>query len=236
MYKISDNYYISANKVAKMNILTELNGKERYFITLIDGTRHEVLSREMFDEIASASGTVTYSDVVVTNKLTVGEIDDVEQEIEDIRELIASDVKDMVGTYDELLEYDTTSLQVGDIIEVLQDRTKENANTMYRYIETGNPPYEYIGKLGPYYTKNECEERFALKAGPETPEPDPSEPSTNEDLYLTLTQMQGDPPVAVSVKLTLEELRRRFVANDSLSTDTSIEDADIGQYVYTEIE
>ena len=233
MYKISDNYYISANKVAKMSILTELNGKERYFITLTDGTRHEILSKEMFDEIASASGTATYSDIVVTDKLTVGDIEDVEQEINDIRQLIATDVKDIVGTYDELLAYDTTSLKVGDIIEVLQDRTRDNANTMYRFLGEGQD-YEYIGKLGSYYTKKEADERFALKADPETPEPSPSAPSENEDLFISVTQMQGDPPTPVSVKLTLEELRQRFVASTD-NDEADFEDAEIGTFLYEAI-
>lgn len=274
MYKISDNYYISANKVTKMNILTEVDGKERYFLTLADGTRHEILSKEVFDEIANASGTSTFSELVVTDKLSVGDIEDVEEEITDIRELIASDVKDIVGTYAELLEYDTTKLSVNDIIEVLEDENYGNANTMYRFVGEGEP-FEYIGKLGPYYTKNEVDEKFVSEVALEIEEPTEEGESKTVNGSLTYTKGDGqketiatfdelrdvlntpsentpdvtdegadykdqDLTLIVSdsegnaVKMDLATLRERFIASTD-NDNVSLEDAQIGQFVYETI-
>ena len=160
MYKISDNYYINPSKIARMVIVSEINGKTRYFIVLTDGTRHQILSKEQFDDLATQSGTQTFSQLTVTDKLTVGDIEDVEGEINDIRQLIASDVKDIVANYEELLAYDTSTLTVGDIIEVLDDENYDHANTMYRFTNEGNPPYEFVGKLGTYYTKEESDDKY----------------------------------------------------------------------------
>ena len=70
----------------------------------------------------------------------------------------ASDVKDIVGTYAELENYDTTTLGNDDIIKVLQDSTHNNAMTYYRWvIASGFGEWEYIGQEGPYYTKSETD-------------------------------------------------------------------------------
>lgn len=70
----------------------------------------------------------------------------------------SSDVKDIVGTYTELQNYDTSTLGNDDIIKVLQDSTHGNAMTYYRWIKSGNSGHwEYIGQEGPYYTKSEAD-------------------------------------------------------------------------------
>ena len=232
MVKVNNDFYVNTNLIAKFTIYKLKDGTEKYAMTLVDGTRHAIPDKETYDSLKDASGTTTFSDVVITDKLSVGDIEDIEQELKDIRELIASDVKDMVGTYEELLAYDTSRLNVGDIIEVLQDENYSNANTMYRYTAEGTPPYEFIGKLGPYYTIPEVDEKFALKATEDTPEPDPSEPSSNNDLYVTLTQMIDGVPT--SVKLTVDQLRERIIASSD-HDNLSFEDAEIGEFVYMEI-
>lgn len=68
----------------------------------------------------------------------------------------SSDVKDIVGTYEELQAYDKSTLGNNDIIKVLQDETQENASTYYRYIAT-TQSFTYIGKEGPFYTKSEAD-------------------------------------------------------------------------------
>lgn len=70
----------------------------------------------------------------------------------------SSDVKDIVGTYTELENYDTSTLGNDDIIKVLQDSTHNDAMTYYRWVITGSTgAWQYIGQEGPYYTKSEID-------------------------------------------------------------------------------
>lgn len=70
----------------------------------------------------------------------------------------SSDVKDIVGTYQELQNYDTSTLGNDDIIKVLQDSTHNDAMTYYRWVITsGTGAWNYIGQEGPYYTKSEID-------------------------------------------------------------------------------
>lgn len=66
----------------------------------------------------------------------------------------ASDVKDIVGTYQELQAYDTSTLWNNDIIKVLVDSTHDNATGYYRWnVQTST--FVYIGSEGPYATPAE---------------------------------------------------------------------------------
>lgn len=68
----------------------------------------------------------------------------------------ASDVVDLVGTYADLQNYDTSSLKDNDVIKVLQDETHNDAITYYRWdVETQT--FTYIGAEGPYYTTAETD-------------------------------------------------------------------------------
>ena len=66
----------------------------------------------------------------------------------------ASDVVDVVGTYQDLLDYDTSSLTDNDIIKVLDDSTHDNATSYYRW---NNNSWTYIGSEGSFYTKAETD-------------------------------------------------------------------------------
>lgn len=68
----------------------------------------------------------------------------------------ASDVKDIVGTYQELQNYDTSGLGNNDIIKVLRDETQDGATTYYRW-NAANQTFSLIGEEGPYYTKSETD-------------------------------------------------------------------------------
>lgn len=68
----------------------------------------------------------------------------------------SSDVVDIVGTYQELQNYDTTTLGNDDIIKVLQDSTHNDAMTYYRWLKDTST-WQYIGQEGPYYTKSEID-------------------------------------------------------------------------------
>ena len=71
----------------------------------------------------------------------------------------ASDVVDVVGTYAELQNYDTSKLGDNDIVKVLTDSTHDNAISYYRWDDT-NDTFVYIGSQGPFYTKSETDATF----------------------------------------------------------------------------
>lgn len=64
----------------------------------------------------------------------------------------SSDVVDIVGTYQDLQNYDTTHLGDNDIIKVLNDSTHNNATSYFRW-KKSTSTWQYIGSEGPYYTK-----------------------------------------------------------------------------------
>lgn len=73
----------------------------------------------------------------------------------------ASDVTDIVGTYAELQAYDTTGLPDNSIIKVLQDESRQDETTYYRWVITdGVGAWVLIGEEGPYYTKSQADNLF----------------------------------------------------------------------------
>ena len=74
----------------------------------------------------------------------------------------SSDVVDVVGTYAELQQYDTSKLKDNDIIKVLQDETRDDAITYYRW-STSTETFTYVGAEGPYYTASETDTLLAGK-------------------------------------------------------------------------
>lgn len=84
--------------------------------------------------------------------------DEIWTEIETIE--AGSDVVDVVGTYAELQSYDTSKLHANDLIKVLQDETRDDAITYYRWSGTA---FNYVGAEGPYYTASETDTLLAGK-------------------------------------------------------------------------
>lgn len=72
----------------------------------------------------------------------------------------ASDVVDVVPTYDDLMLYDTSKITMDDIIKVLVDRTHGNGQSYYRW----NVTWHYMATLAPYYTKAEIDDLLDDKA------------------------------------------------------------------------
>lgn len=68
----------------------------------------------------------------------------------------SSDVTDIVGTYAELQNYDTSTLGDNDIIKVLQDESQNGETTYYRW-STTTQSFTLIGEEGPYYTKAQAD-------------------------------------------------------------------------------
>ena len=64
-----------------------------------------------------------------------------------------ANVKDIVGTYADLLAYDTSSLNNNDVVKVITDSTHSDASSYYRWIISGGVgSWNYIGSEGPYLT------------------------------------------------------------------------------------
>ncbi len=85
-------------------------------------------------------------------------IDDVNQLQEQIDAITASSsIADIVGTYQQLLEYDTSTLHDNSIIKVLQDETRANGISYYRWL---NNIWNFVGTESPYYSISESDARF----------------------------------------------------------------------------
>lgn len=108
-----------------------------------DSTSTNAQSGTAVAEAVESKASITYVDQQDNN---------LQQQIDSIAS--SSDVVDVVGTYAELQAYDTAHLKNNDIVKVLQDETKEDAITYYRW-NTSSETWSYVGKLGPYYTKSE---------------------------------------------------------------------------------
>lgn len=72
-----------------------------------------------------------------------------------------SDVVDVVGTYADLLGYDTSKITENDIVKVLNDNTHDNATSYFRW---NNNTWNYVGSEGPNYTKSETDTLLNQKA------------------------------------------------------------------------
>lgn len=71
---------------------------------------------------------------------------------------VSSGVIDVLGTYQDLQNYDTTHVKEDDIIKVLQDSTHSNAMSYYKWVITSNVgAWVYVGSEGPFYTKSEAD-------------------------------------------------------------------------------
>ena len=216
MYQLSNGSYVNANKITHfIEIDNAVNPDKKYLIILADGTKQYV-NQEDFEALKEASGTVTYSDVIVTDKLSVGDIEDIEAEISKIRDY--SDVKDVVGTYDDLLAYDTSTLNLNDVIEVLSDRTQDDANTMYKWDGT---QFNLIGKLGPFYTKVEVDNKLANKVDKEAGKGLSTNDYTNVDKeYLTNLRATMPNVDDITINLTYAEIKALKDANKLIAGRT----------------
>ena len=111
--------------------------------------------------ISNNNGQIDTSNVTSTElSYLSGVSSNIQNQIDTI--VAASDVKDIVGTYTDLQNYDTSTLGNNDIIKVLSDSTHNNAMSYYRW-STSTSQFTYIGSEGPYYTKGEANTNFVPK-------------------------------------------------------------------------
>lgn len=115
------------------------------------------------NNIQANADDITTLQTSLSNETTNRENADInlQQQIDAITS--SSDIVDIVGTYAQLMAYDTQHLSNNDVIKVLKDETHENAMTYYRW-DKHNLQWIYIGQEAPYYTKSETDTLLQGKA------------------------------------------------------------------------
>ena len=135
----------------------------------------------------------------------------------------SSDVVDVVGTYAELLNYDTSKLGDNDIIKVLTDETHDDAISYYRWNDT-TETFTYIGSQGPFYTKSETDATFV----PQTRTVNGK--ALSSDIVLTASDVNALPastviPTVNNATLTIKKNGNNvatFTANSSTDVSADI--------------
>lgn len=110
-------------------------------------TKSEVYTKTETDALLNTKATTT----ALGNETQARQNADVnlQNQIDSI--VASSDVVDIVGTYQDLQNYDTSHLGDNDIIKVLNDSTHNNATSYFRW-KKSTSTWQYIGSEGPYYT------------------------------------------------------------------------------------
>lgn len=111
--------------------------------------------------VSDQGGLFLYFTPTNTNHaVNKGYVDSVVENIE-----IRSDVIDIVGTYQDLQNYDTTDVRLNDLIKVISDSTHSNATSYYRWetISSTNQ-WNFVASEGPYYTISQSDAKFVSKA------------------------------------------------------------------------
>ena len=135
---------------------------------------------------------------------------DLQKQIDDLSS--TSNVKDMVGSYTDLLNYNTSKLEIGDRILVTTDKTQGEVSTVYRWTENG---WEFVGKYASSsYTKTETDKKLNdLKATI----PNRIETSNNQ-IYLSKDGNKIEQSTPVSFKSINGE---SIIGTGNISTDNT---------------
>lgn len=131
----------------------------------------------------------------------------------------SSDVVDIVGTYADLQNYDTTKLKDNDIIKVLQDETQGNATTYYRW-STHTNTFTLIGQEGPYYTKAGADAQFV----PQTRTVNGKALSSNITLNASDVSALGTSDVSQTTGSSTSMVMSQKATTDALGTKLNITD------------
>lgn len=137
------SYVVS--KIQQHNINTSAHQDIRLLITNVDN-----------------KATNINNDLIVEMQTRSDDDDNLQSQIDALS--AKGNIADIVGTYDDLMNYDTTKLYENDIIKVLQDETRDDMSTYYKWVEDGGSfEWEYIGSEAPVYTKTEIDNDFYNK-------------------------------------------------------------------------
>ena len=130
----ADNSNVNASAVDDYTTNRAAYGVTR-FATNAESTSHvdkfiSETPKQTYDNIISITGLLSNLQTPVTTNLVASD-NSLQAQIDTI--VSKSDVVDLVGTYAELMAYDTHDLGDDDVIKVLQDETNNEATTYYRF-------------------------------------------------------------------------------------------------------
>lgn len=121
-------------------------------VTLTTSDLENTSGYQTGEEVASAIGTAVTAEARARENADSG----LQSQIDALT--VSSDVIDILGTYQDLQNYDTSHVKENDIIKVLQDSTHSNAMSYYKWVITSNVgAWVYVGSEGPFYTKSEAD-------------------------------------------------------------------------------
>lgn len=143
----------AADQALQDNIDAEATAREEADQALQDNIDAEAAAREAADDDLQDAIDDEAADRYAADVELWEEINTIEAK---------SDVVDVVGTHAELEAYDTSTLHDNDLIKVLQDETRNDAITYYRW-STSTSAFSYVGAEGPYYTTSETDLLIAGK-------------------------------------------------------------------------
>ena len=147
---VSTDYNLLRNKPS-INDTVLIGNKTLEELGIIDAIDSAVAAeaeiREDADETLQDNIDAEEGDRIAADNALWDEIETIEA---------SSDVVDVVGSYAELEDYDTSKLHDNDLIKVLQDETRDDAITYYRW-STTTETFSYVGEEGPYYTQSETD-------------------------------------------------------------------------------
>jgi len=164
---LQDNYLSGSIDYVSANLITSANNIINYADNLINITNKTLSSvsstlntainytaEQLSDDIDDLSGSLTDE---ITNRISAdntlqNNITALQGQIETIE--ATQNVVDLVGTYTDLQNYDTTNIKIHDKIQVITDETSGNQSTIYSW---ENNAWSGIGMFGPYYTKSQVD-------------------------------------------------------------------------------
>ena len=239
---LSSNDFTDAEKEKLATVET---GAQENVIEVVkrNGTALTITDKTVDVEVPTATSALTNDSGYITNQVDdlanyydkdstdelIGEEalarDGADQELQEQIDAIAasSDVVDIVGTYADLQNYDTTKLHDNDIIKVLTDSTHNDATTYYRW-DDDTDTFSYIGSEGPYYTKGEADATFVPLTRTVNGK------GLNSDITLTASDVHALPDTTVIPTVNDATLKIQkngtdvatFTANSSTNTTANI--------------
>ena len=143
----TEEYADAAANTAKQAAIATAKDYTDDEIDTLDTTLRGLVTSEASTRAAADTALGGRVDTEATNRANADTA--LQQEIDAI--IAKSDVVDIVGTYAELMEYDTSELGDNDKIKVLADETHSGAISYYNW-DKPDEEWEYIGSEGPYLT------------------------------------------------------------------------------------
>ena len=164
---LQDNYLSGSIDYVSANLITSANNIINYTDNLINITNKTLSSvsstlntainytaEQLSDDIDDLSDSLTdeITDRISADNTLQNNITALQGQIETIE--ATQNVIDLVGTYTDLQNYDTTNVKIHDKIQVITDSTHDNQSTIYSW---ENNSWSYVGMFGPYYTKSQVD-------------------------------------------------------------------------------